>query len=186
VVFIEVTKRIFCRKICCKEYLYFRCHTSLRWLPSGWLILQKHCNIRDLRFSWRWVWRSLSSGMWPWVVSSDERAASIFRVQQWPEDGSTNFVLHGGMHLPNYREDFYFVDRFDGSALHGGRCTAGCDALMNSSEESACLTADNVRNEEKFRSLFTDHRTCWKCCPPTRRHSSHRRKKFWFSLGALL
>jgi hypothetical protein len=25
-----------------------------------------------------------------------------------------------------YRENFYFVDRFHGSALHGDRCTAGC------------------------------------------------------------
>jgi hypothetical protein len=46
-----------------------------------------------------------------------------------------------------YREDFYFVDRFHGSALHGDRCTAGCEAHTNFRDESGCLTADNVRNE---------------------------------------
>jgi hypothetical protein len=46
-----------------------------------------------------------------------------------------------------YREDFYFADRFHGSALHGDRCTAGCEAHTTFAGESACLTADNVRNE---------------------------------------
>jgi hypothetical protein len=68
------------------------------------------------------------------------------------------------------REDFYFVDRFHGSALHGDRCSA---AHTNFADESACLTADDIRNEGKFLPLFTDHR-CWKCCPSARRHSSHR------------
>jgi hypothetical protein len=44
-----------------------------------------------------------------------------------------------------YREDFYFADRFHGSALHGDRCTAGCEEHTNSVNESACLTTDNVR-----------------------------------------
>jgi hypothetical protein len=53
-----------------------------------------------------------------------------------------------------YREDFYFVDRFHGSALHSDRCAAGCEAHMNFADESACLTADNVRNE-----VVTIHRS---------------------------
>jgi hypothetical protein len=39
------------------------------------------------------------------------------------------------------------VDRFHASALHGGRCAACCEVLTNFADESACLTADNVRNE---------------------------------------
>jgi hypothetical protein len=42
--------------------------------------------------------------------------------------------------------------------------------------------AGNIWNEGKFSPLFTDHRRCWKCCPSTRRHSSHRRKRVWFKL----
>jgi hypothetical protein len=49
-----------------------------------------------------------------------------------------------------YREDFYFIDRFHGSAFHGDRCTARCEARTNFAEESmrVCLLADNVRNKE--------------------------------------
>jgi hypothetical protein len=46
-----------------------------------------------------------------------------------------------------YKKDFYFVDQFHSSALHGDRCAAGCEAHTNFSDESACLTADNVRNQ---------------------------------------
>jgi hypothetical protein len=46
-----------------------------------------------------------------------------------------------------YTEDFYFVDRFHGSTFHGDRCTAGCKAHTNFANESACLTADNIRKE---------------------------------------
>jgi hypothetical protein len=46
-----------------------------------------------------------------------------------------------------YREVFYLVDRFDGSALHGNRGVACREAQTNFADESACLTADNVRNE---------------------------------------
>jgi hypothetical protein len=53
-----------------------------------------------------------------------------------------------------YREYFYFVDRFHGSAHHDDRCTAGCEARTNFTDESACLTADNVRNE-----IVTIHRS---------------------------
>jgi hypothetical protein len=45
--------------------------------------------------------------------------------------------------------DFYFVDWFHGSALQGDRCAACREALMNFTDESACLTADNVWNEGK-------------------------------------
>jgi hypothetical protein len=45
-----------------------------------------------------------------------------------------------------YQEDFYFVDQFHSSVLHGNRCTTGCKAYMNFANESACLTSDNVRN----------------------------------------
>jgi hypothetical protein len=39
------------------------------------------------------------------------------------------------------------VDRVQGSALHGGRCAACCEAHTNFADESACLTSDNVRIE---------------------------------------
>jgi hypothetical protein len=84
-----------------------------------------------------------------------------------------------------YREDFYFVDRFYGSAFHGSRCAASCEAHMNFADESAYLTADNVRNEGKFLPLFTDRRRFWKCCPSTRRYTSHRRKGFWLFASSL-
>jgi hypothetical protein len=46
-----------------------------------------------------------------------------------------------------YMKDFYFVDRFHGSALSGDRCTASCEAHTNFADESASPKADNVRNE---------------------------------------
>jgi hypothetical protein len=46
------------------------------------------------------------------------------------------------------------VDRVHGSALHGGRCAACCEAYTNFANESACLTADNVWNE-----VVTIHRS---------------------------
>jgi hypothetical protein len=51
-------------------------------------------------------------------------------------------------------EDFYFVDLFHGSALHGDRLTAGCEAHTNFADESICLLADNVHNE-----VVTIHRS---------------------------
>jgi hypothetical protein len=53
-----------------------------------------------------------------------------------------------------YRDKFYFFDRFNSSALHGYRCTTGCGAHTNFAGESACLTADNIRNE-----AVTTHRS---------------------------
>jgi hypothetical protein len=53
-----------------------------------------------------------------------------------------------------YREDFYFVFQFHGSALHGDRCTAGCEAHTNSADILICLLTDNVRNE-----VVTIHRS---------------------------
>jgi hypothetical protein len=44
-------------------------------------------------------------------------------------------------------EDFYFVDQFHGSVLHGDLGTACHEAHTIFADESACLTADNVRNE---------------------------------------
>jgi hypothetical protein len=90
-----------------------------------------------------------------------------------------NLLIYSQYLIYIYREDFYYVDRFHGSALHGGRCTACCKAQTNFADESACLTADNVQNEGKFLPLFTNQRRCWKCCPSTCRRSSHRRKRFW-------
>jgi hypothetical protein len=87
-----------------------------------------------------------------------------------------------GLHAAIYRENFNTVDRVYGSTLHGGRCAACCKAYRNFADESACLTADNIRNEEKFLPLFTDHRRCWKLCPSTRRHSLHRWKRFRFTI----
>jgi hypothetical protein len=46
-----------------------------------------------------------------------------------------------------YREDSYLVDRFHGSAFHGDRCTAGCEAHTNFANESIGLLTDNIRNE---------------------------------------
>jgi hypothetical protein len=63
---------------------------------------------------------------------------------------SVNIPLAVGI----YREDFYFVDRFHGSALHDDRCTAGCEVHTNFADESVCLMANNVRNE-----VVTIHRS---------------------------
>jgi hypothetical protein len=46
-----------------------------------------------------------------------------------------------------YRDDFYFVGRFHGSALHGYRGAVCCETHTNFADESACLTADYVRND---------------------------------------
>jgi hypothetical protein len=46
-----------------------------------------------------------------------------------------------------HREDFYFVDRFRGSALNGDRGIACREEHTNFAAELACLTADNVRYE---------------------------------------
>jgi hypothetical protein len=53
-----------------------------------------------------------------------------------------------------YRENLYLVGRFHGSALHGDRFTAGCEAHTNLADKSGCLTADNFRNK-----LVTIHRS---------------------------
>jgi hypothetical protein len=53
-----------------------------------------------------------------------------------------------------YGEGVYFADRFHSSALHGYRCIIGREVHMNFADESACLTADNVRNE-----VVTIHRS---------------------------
>jgi hypothetical protein len=54
-------------------------------------------------------------------------------------------------------EDFYFIDRFNGSALHGNRCTAGCEAHTNFTNESACLTADNILQKSIYNSQTTGY-----------------------------
>jgi hypothetical protein len=48
-----------------------------------------------------------------------------------------------------YREDFYSVDHFQGSACHSDWRNAGCEVYTNSGHESECLIADNIRNEWK-------------------------------------
>jgi hypothetical protein len=69
-------------------------------------------------------------------------------------------IIHRAYINRIYREDFYLVDRFNCSALHGGGCAACCEEHTNFADESACLTADNVQNEGKFLSLFTVCRWC--------------------------
>jgi hypothetical protein len=44
-------------------------------------------------------------------------------------------------------KDFYFVAQFHGFALHSDRCATCHKAYTNFVDESACLTANNVRNE---------------------------------------
>jgi hypothetical protein len=46
-----------------------------------------------------------------------------------------------------YWDDFLFVAWFQGSELHGGWCAVCYEAQTNFADESAGLTADNVRNE---------------------------------------
>jgi hypothetical protein len=53
-----------------------------------------------------------------------------------------------------YREYLYCVGRALDSALHGDRCAACREMHTNFADESACLTADNVRNE-----VVTIHRS---------------------------
>jgi hypothetical protein len=55
--------------------------------------------------------------------------------------------------LTTYK-DFYFIDWVHGSALHGNRCTAGCEVHINFAHESACLKADKVWN-----GVVTIHRS---------------------------
>jgi hypothetical protein len=54
---------------------------------------------------------------------------------------------NSGLWSQIYSDYFYSVNRFHDSAPHGDRCTAGCEAHTTSADESACLTADNIRNE---------------------------------------
>jgi hypothetical protein len=49
---------------------------------------------------------------------------------------------------------FLLTWRVHGSALHGDRCTAGCEAHANFAYESACLMADNIQNK-----VVTIHRS---------------------------
>jgi hypothetical protein len=42
-----------------------------------------------------------------------------------------------------YREDFYFVDRFHGSALHGDRCIADCEEHTSFVDQSPSLYIKN-------------------------------------------
>jgi hypothetical protein len=51
-------------------------------------------------------------------------------------------------------EEYIYIYIIYGSALHGDRCTAGCEAHTNFADESACLKADNVQNE-----VVTIHRS---------------------------
>jgi hypothetical protein len=48
-------------------------------------------------------------------------------------------VIQGGF--------FLVTRRVQGSAFHGDRCAACCEASANFADESACLTGDNVSNE---------------------------------------
>jgi hypothetical protein len=43
---------------------------------------------------------------------------------------------------------FPLCSLFHGSPLYGDKCTAGREVHTNFAEESACQTADNVRNED--------------------------------------
>jgi hypothetical protein len=53
-----------------------------------------------------------------------------------------------------YREDFYFVEQFHGSALHSDPGPACCKVHTNCADESAYLMANKIQNELQF----TDHR----------------------------
>jgi hypothetical protein len=54
-----------------------------------------------------------------------------------------------------HREDFYFADRFHGSALYGDRTVACCETHTNFVDESARMTIDNIRNEVVNNSQIT-------------------------------
>jgi hypothetical protein len=53
-----------------------------------------------------------------------------------------------------YREEFYFVDQFHGSVLHGDQSTASCEAYTDFAYVSTCLMADNIEDE-----VVTIHRS---------------------------
>jgi hypothetical protein len=63
--------------------------------------------------------------------------------------------------LKLYRADFYFVDWFHDSALHGDRFIAGCESHTNFADESAFPVRNEVvtihRPQEvlKMLSLYT-------------------------------
>jgi hypothetical protein len=46
-----------------------------------------------------------------------------------------------------YRDNFTLLQWFHGSTLHGDRCAAFHNVHTNFADESACLKANNVRNE---------------------------------------
>jgi hypothetical protein len=54
-----------------------------------------------------------------------------------------------------YREDFYFVDRFHGYALHSDQYTAGREAHTDFADESVHLTTNNIWNEIVNNSQIT-------------------------------
>jgi hypothetical protein len=47
------------------------------------------------------------------------------------------------------------VARVHGCALHADLCTAGCEAHMIFADKSACLTADEFRNEVVSEEMLT-------------------------------
>jgi hypothetical protein len=51
------------------------------------------------------------------------------------------------IYLTIYWEDFYFVERFNDSVLHGDQGAACSEVHTTFADESACLTTDNVWNE---------------------------------------
>jgi hypothetical protein len=96
-----------------------RSYTPRSWkFLKTWSIIKRKltlliCEIWDLRFLQRWLWRMSSSGMWScvdhvWTNVSEERMASIFRVENprarnqhgcfYTEDGCDTFVRSFGSH----------------------------------------------------------------------------------------
>jgi hypothetical protein len=66
----------------------------------------------------------------------------------------SQLVIHNHPTIRHYTERFITFLAGYGSALHGVRCTAGCEVHKNFADDSVCLMAD-VWNEGKLLTLWT-------------------------------
>jgi hypothetical protein len=85
-----------------------------------------------------------------WVnVMNDDKSIwiSINEMCVDKEGQNMEVMMRERNSLTLYKEDFYFVDLFHGSAHYGDQCIARCEVHTNFTNESAFLTASNIQNE---------------------------------------
>lgn len=133
----------------CSDRISMKSHSAVHFPNSCFQLVSHHgistvcsehtacfCNTRrtnhlqtahlcDLRFSWQWHWRLLSSRMWSCILQyigtnvSREPAAYIF----WLGDGGSRFSWNVGTYLPNYMA---LHPRRWSSLKHISGCTLQC------------------------------------------------------------